>query len=270
MDNIYFQNIMQKWLKSELKSVPQLIPVPEMYELLQRNVQSRTAIFSRTRWYFAAAAMLLMVFLTVTNFEKIFYPAPPPMASMEIREDTEEKEKISFDRSFKMHAKMEAPQAGLGERVSDKLIFNFQRKKSFYATEVDLNQQLDYPIGLNTQDNYRISVEFTAESYLYVFQLNSENILIQLFPDESVGSSNPLTASQKYIIPGAEQWYHLDQQKGVEKIYLTILSDDSDELPEIYKKYYSTRSASRKEKRLTELLKKLELLESKVLILENQ
>ena len=86
MNKTQFQDLMQKWLKLELVKIPELKPTPAMYELLQENARKKRFLLGRSNWYFAAAALLLFAFLTVTNYEKIFSPVPPPVAELEIRD----------------------------------------------------------------------------------------------------------------------------------------------------------------------------------------
>jgi len=263
---------MERWLEAELKKVPQLQPTPDMYALLQNRAKRGKVFLKRTRWYFAAAALLLLSLVTVSNYEQIFYPVPPPSGRLETRSEVEDKEEIAFDRTFKMHKKMGIPQAELemGEAISDIVTFHFQREDSFFATDVDMDQPLEYPVGLNEQDNYQIIVTPGVNSYLYLFQLNSEQILIKLFPDEAIDLKNPLESSGKYILPGEDEWYHLDQLTGEEKIYLSLQLEESEKLMKLYNAYSRTRSASKQKKRLAELLQELERLESRILILENQ
>lgn len=271
MNNDYFQEIRQKWLKLELEKIPELQPTAAMYELLQEKAPQKHFHWGRSNWYFAAAALLLIAFLTVTNYERIFYPAPPPVAELEIREDIEEKDEIAFDQTFKAHRKMGSPKGIQQEaEITDEVRFHFQREGSFFATEVDMDQPLEYPVGLSHADNYRISVKTIPGSYLYVFQLNSEGELMKLFPDEQKQMKNPLQSSEEHMLPGKDSWYHLDDQTGEEKIYLCIRPEVTDELLEMYDKYRNTRSASGREKRRDQILQKLVEFNSKTMLLQNQ
>ena len=168
---------------------------------------------------------------------------------------------------------MGAPEAMLESdeaEVSHKIIFEFQRKDSFFATEVDMTQPLEYPIGLSENDNYRIKIKPGADTYIYVFQLNSEDVLIRLFPDDLKNMINPVAASEEFIIPGSDTWYHLDDLTGEEKIYLVTAPQEVPELTGSYEKYGRTRSASKQEIRRKEIIDQLEELGCEVMILENQ
>jgi hypothetical protein len=270
MNKDHFQAIMQNWLQLELEKIPELKPSETLYELLQKNARKERSNYTRTSWYMAAAALLLLVFFTVANYEKIFYPAPPAVAELETRQGVEDKDEISFESTFKAHRKLGAPKGLKEEGISDEVMFHFQREGTSFATEVDMDQPLEYPVGLSQSDNYRISVQPASVSYLYVFQLNSEGELIKLFPEEEKDMNNPLTGSVKYMLPDKDSWYHLDEQTGEEKIYLCMRQEASDELLTMYDKYRNTRSTTGREKRRDQLLQQLEELNSRTMLLENQ
>ncbi len=270
MNNDHFQDIMQTWFKLELKKVPELKPSEAMYELLRENTQKKRSVFRHASWYFPAAAVLLFAFLTVTNYQRIFYPKPLQAVELGIRSNVEDKEEISFERSFKAHKSLGLSQVAAKGKAADEVIFHFQRHGSFYATEVDMTKPLEYPIGLQQEDNYRISVKPASNSYLYIFQLNSEGNLMKLFPDDENGIGNPLEGSKQLMLPGENEWYHLDERTGEESVYLCISQEKSDELLQMYRKYIRTRSTSRREKILNQLLENLNKMSTGTMLLENQ
>jgi len=168
-----------------------------------------------------------------------------------------------FERSFKLHSKKGAP-------ASKEVIFQFQREGSAFIIDVDMEQKLDYPLGLSPSDNYRLSITVHNTFYLHIFQINSENIPVKLFPGEDPGSQNPLETGKNYYLPGEKKWYFLDEQKGEEQLYICISEQDIPELEEYYSQYYKTRSATKKEKILTQLINKLAEEESNYFLIENQ
>jgi len=265
MKEQYFKDLIQKWFETELSSVPDLKPTEEMYALLQKKVTKERSFFYRSRWFMAAAAMFLMIFMTITNFQQIFYPAPILELELQTRYDNEEKEEISFDRSFKMHAKK-----GLPSVEKDKIIFQFQREGSAFVTEVEMDPKHDQPLGLNSSDNYRLSLKVITTSYLYIFQINRENIPIKLFPGSNSDLQNPLEANEKYILPAEDKWYFLNDQTGEEQIFVCVSDKEILEFDELYSQYYKTRSASKKEKILNKLMNKLIEEGSKKILINNQ
>ena len=71
---------------------------------------------------------------------------------------------------------------------------------------------------LYSGDHYKIVFTPFENSYVYIFQQGSSGKIYQLFPNKN--QSNPVSATETYYVPAANQAFYLDEQTGQEKIYL--------------------------------------------------
>lgn len=77
---------------------------------------------------------------------------------------------------------------------------------------------------LHSGDHYKIIFTPVENCYVYIFQVDSANMVYQLFPMESFGgvtvnNFNPVQAGKTYYIPAEGKSFVLDEQTGTEKIY---------------------------------------------------
>ncbi len=74
---------------------------------------------------------------------------------------------------------------------------------------------------LRSGDRYKVIVEPEQDCYLYVFQRDSAGRLFPIFPhtNRNDGLSNPIRGSITYEFPGGNNYFFLDQRKGMEQIY---------------------------------------------------
>ncbi len=77
---------------------------------------------------------------------------------------------------------------------------------------------------LYSGESFKIIFTATEDCYVYIFQVDSANMLYQLFPMESFGgvtvnNFNPVEGNQTYYLPAVNKGFGLDKQTGTEKIY---------------------------------------------------
>lgn len=81
-------------------------------------------------------------------------------------------------------------------------------------------------VTLTRDDNYRLALVASARCFAYVFQVDASRAVTQLFPNARyTRQSNPLRPDEVYWLPevspgSAIRWLHLDESRGVERIYL--------------------------------------------------
>ncbi len=77
---------------------------------------------------------------------------------------------------------------------------------------------------LHSNDSYKIIFTPEEDSYIYIFQKDSANLIFQLFPMErfkniQLNNTNPVQSGQTYYLPSKSQSFILDKQIGTETIY---------------------------------------------------
>ncbi len=77
---------------------------------------------------------------------------------------------------------------------------------------------------LYSGDHYKLMFTPTEDCYVYIFQIDTLDKTQQIFPMEEFGGKrfnnvNPVRADQTYMIPTPDDWFRLDQNTGIERIY---------------------------------------------------
>ena len=80
---------------------------------------------------------------------------------------------------------------------------------------------------LHSGDFYRLIVKSSEDVYMYIFQFDSANQMYRLFPKgefegEDIGNINPVNRGVRYYVPRQNKWYVLDNQLGMESIYIVV------------------------------------------------
>ena len=77
----------------------------------------------------------------------------------------------------------------------------------------------DEPLPTNTRVYF--NVEVSTQAYVYIFQNNASSGLTVLFPDERIGTKNPLQANRESRIPNGDLRFRLnDKDIGFEDVYI--------------------------------------------------
>ncbi len=74
--------------------------------------------------------------------------------------------------------------------------------------------------GANPADGDLLKVHFQANCacYVYIIGIDATGYAVSIYPDPSAGHQNPVRANETYLVPGGDDWWGLDQQKGVEQV----------------------------------------------------
>ncbi len=94
---------------------------------------------------------------------------------------------------------------------------------------------------LQSGDHYKIIFTPNQDCYVYIFQVDSVNMVYSLFPMEQFGkltlnNLNPVKAGQTYYLPAEEKSFVLDNQTGTERIYFLASFERDDELEQEYQR----------------------------------
>ncbi len=98
---------------------------------------------------------------------------------------------------------------------------------------------LEDGVTLQSGDHYKIIFTPNQDCYVYIFQIDSANMVYSLFPMEQFGkltlnNLNPIKAGQTYYIPAEEKSFVLDNQTGTERVYFLAEFKRDQELEEEY------------------------------------
>jgi len=126
----------------------------------------------------------------------------------------------------------------LNQQLIDRLHLNinFGYLKSGSKTGEKRESLSTGQIVLGSGDSYRF--EFTAENdcFLYVYQLDPDQKIVQLFPNSEFSSTrNPLQVDKRYRLPEGDNWFVLDQNSGQETIYFVASRWPAKDLGQIFK-----------------------------------
>jgi hypothetical protein len=77
--------------------------------------------------------------------------------------------------------------------------------------------------SLPTDTRLAFHVQVSAEAYVYVFQLSPDGSLTVLFPNERIGTRNPLAAGAPARIPPGGASFRLNEKDvGIEKVFVAV------------------------------------------------
>jgi len=263
----YFQAILQNWFRREFNSLSEIKPTAEVYELLQQKTKQQITFLQKSRWFIGAAAMIMVIIISLTNFQRIFYPRQVVIPKLNTRKEVAKAEKpeLMLERSFKMHKDVGSP-----IETKDKILFQLRREGLTHTINVDVTEQQDSYSVLNPNDNYRLMLNLKEPAYLYIFQINSENQPIKLFPDPDRGLQNPLKAERDYFCPAENEWYYLDEITGFETIYICLSAEEIPALIKMFDEFYQKSSGSKRKEILQHLITELETANSYRFMIENK
>jgi hypothetical protein len=115
---------------------------------------------------------------------------------------------------------------------------------------------------LQSGDHYKIIFTPNQDCYVYIFQVDSANMIYSLFPMEQFGkltlnNLNPIKAGQTYYIPAEEKSFILDNQTGTERIYFLASFERDIELEAEYQRTVEIQKRRNLEEQLQQIDKLL-------------
>lgn len=101
----------------------------------------------------------------------------------------------------------------------------------FHVDANDEYKLIDYEGSsvLKSDDEYRIFMHPMKESYVYIYQVDSQGKGIWLFPRSELPIKNPLTPND-YWFPSRSRSYRLDENVGTEIIYFVVSPEPATDL----------------------------------------
>lgn len=93
---------------------------------------------------------------------------------------------------------------------------------------------------LYSGDQFKMMIELQSECYVYVIFKGSKEEILLLFPDQLYLTEKTLKINQEIFLPNKELWFALDDQAGIEKIFLLASTTPLVKLEELIKKYESS------------------------------
>jgi hypothetical protein len=103
---------------------------------------------------------------------------------------------------------------------------------------------------LHSGDYYTIHFTPREDSYVYIFQIDSNQGVYQLFPMESfkgvaLDNRNPVRAGMTYVLPAQDKSFQLDDRTGRETIYFMASRQPDQTLEEQYEALSQARQEQR-------------------------
>jgi hypothetical protein len=259
-----FERTMDAWAHHEASSAPQLRPTAEMYRMVEaRRRPSLLSILLSRRAMLATAVASVMVLAIVYRgliYPSIFPPQPPAqlVAYVGLREG------FTYEKGVTIVGPAVPPRRGPKKRADliEELLFEFQMPGSPYVIQADVRAELDEIIALTSADNYRLALEPARDAFVYVFQLTSAEALVKLFPNKTYHSAqNPLQQGEMVHLPLEPNWFYLNEEKGVERLYIAASSQPLRNVEALYARYSKASSESKQQEALASLLEGLETIE---------
>jgi S1-C subfamily serine protease len=105
---------------------------------------------------------------------------------------------------------------------------------------------------LQSRDEFKVQFETNKDAYVYILIYDSLNKANLLFPDSKIRLDNKVKANKSYTIPESGHWFWLDENVGVETVY--ILASESP-LDNIKALLVGMEGADEPEKKVMEFVK---------------
>lgn len=71
-------------------------------------------------------------------------------------------------------------------------------------------------------DKFKATIETNCDCYVYVIGIDATGFVAQVFPDPDGTVRNPVIAYEQYVMPEGAEWWGLDQNKGVEHLFVVV------------------------------------------------
>lgn len=264
MEKRRFEKIMNLWSSHEIKASPELVPKEEMYRRLeQKKKGSRKWFFGPLGWTVAAtaAAVVLLFFIYLPNISKQSIPLEEP--SVSVREDK------SADETAAPRGRLESVEKETTEEIKkgrafNQLFFQQQNKADKSIVGVDIQTQRETGVKVTPLENFRLQVQLNQESYVYIFQVSSDQQLTQLFPNAAYNIvQNPLKGGPLYNFPDPPLWLPVNEDTPGGTIYIIASDTPQQNWDSLFDRYDNLRRKSRQQEIVQQFLDDLETMSKK-------
>ena len=93
------------------------------------------------------------------------------------------------------------------------------------TTPIYKDAELQEGSTLRSGDRFRTRFELREDAYVCLLALNSQGDLSKIFPEKATSSVFRAEPGVSYFVPQDDGWFQLDDNKGVEKIYLLVSTE---------------------------------------------
>jgi Domain of unknown function (DUF4384) len=82
-------------------------------------------------------------------------------------------------------------------------------------------------------DKFRIMFRPNTDGYVYVIAIDGSGWAQGIFPPPTSPLANPVKAGEQYVLPEGNNWFSLDQYKGIETIFFVASQEKRQDIEEI-------------------------------------
>ncbi|WP_342348506.1 DUF4384 domain-containing protein [uncultured Nitrospira sp.] len=82
-------------------------------------------------------------------------------------------------------------------------------------------------------DKFRIMFRPNHDGHVYVIAIDGSGWAQGIFPPPTSPLANPVKAGEQYVLPEGNNWFSLDQYKGIETIFFVVSQDKRQDIEEI-------------------------------------
>jgi hypothetical protein len=82
-------------------------------------------------------------------------------------------------------------------------------------------------------DKFRIMFRPNSDGYVYVIAIDGSGWAQGIFPPPTSPLANPVKAGEQYVLPEGNNWFSLDQYKGIETIFFVASQEKRQDIEEI-------------------------------------
>ena len=90
--------------------------------------------------------------------------------------------------------------------------------------------------ALTSADNYKVLIGCDRPCHAYVAQLDATGRLDPILPSPLVDVTNPLPAGRVSAVPGGSEWLYLDENLGVEQIYVIVSETPRPDIERVFER----------------------------------
>lgn len=260
MSDEELERTLDEWADHEIESAPELRPTEEMYSQVRARGPGRPFSIRSSRPALVALALGSLA-LVVVLYALLARPAnlPPAPSGQEIayvgqREGAAGEGVVVHDPVV---PKGRGPRKGA--IFFERLWFQSHEQDSQVVESIDLQVLQEEVITLGLTDNYRLVVEPSEDTHIYVFQLSPDNQLARLFPNEAhAPAQNPLPPGKSFYLPASPNWFYLGEGKGEERLYVVASLEPAANLEALYAQHRQASDESSRQEHLSALLDMLE------------
>jgi hypothetical protein len=229
MEQENFDKKMEDWAASEAKAAPELRPTAEMYRLVESKDEPVQKSWFQQRWVIPAGlALTALIFLIIggvilRNATPWFGPAPVQQISF-----------VELRKGPDIHPETPEKGKGRGAHIYQQLTFQVHYGVPQKIESFDLRNPLTKSIALTSTDDFRLLIQPSQPSYLYIYLVSPNNEYQALHPETGFNPLHPVVTT---LLPAHLNWFYLSGENGAYRLLLITATQTLPELDERYDQY---------------------------------